>query len=101
MTSNLFYVPSDGVPNIMSDEIHSDRPQFVFHISDGKNHHFFVYVHIGRLIDEARPGAFGVFGHSLGQRFPAFHTGQNQFQIGQSRRNGTGKISLGVMSFEA
>ena len=77
---------------MVDDEVNRDRPQFVFHVADGENREFLVYVHVGGLVDEPLPGALGVFGKALGQGLPALHVGEHQFQVGKDGRRNFRKI---------
>ena len=99
MTSNLFLCPfgwcskyNEWWDTFRSASIH--LPYLGW-----KKPPFFVYVPLVGWLMKPAQVPLNCVGHSLGQRFPAFHTGQSQFQIGQSRRNGTGKISLGGYVF--
>ena len=50
----FFQIFSHGVPDIVRDDIHGDRLEFVFHVAQGKDDEFFVDVHVvGWLMNPA------------------------------------------------
>ena len=77
---------------MVRDDVHRYRLELVLHVAHGKDDEFVVDVHVCRAVDEAGPGALGVFGKAFDQRFGAFHAGQHEFEVGQKRRRDIGEI---------
>src|SRR3989344_2811858 len=76
------------------------RLEDVLHVAHGKDDELFVDIDVGRLVDKARPGAFGVFREPLYQRVAPLQAREHHLKVGQKRRLYLGKVAVDSDVFE-
>src|SRR3990167_11563388 len=78
-----FWITADAVPDIVQNNIHGDRPQIFFEVSDSKNRERIFDVKVGALIEDAGGRTLDKFFQPVCQLFCLwrFHSGQDLVKI--------------------
>jgi len=76
------------------DDVHGDRLQLVFHIAHREDRELLFDVDIGRLVEEPRPGAAGIFREALDERLAPLHAGEHLLEVGEERRLGAAEVGI-------
>lgn len=96
----LFKCSAHHIPDVVHDDVHGDWLELILHVADGENDKLLVNVHVGRLIEKARPGALRVLIEALGQRLASLHPREHQIKVRKQRGGLARKVGVGGDVFE-
>ena len=71
------------VPDVVRDDVHSDRLEVVFHVAHGEHDELLIHVDVGWAVHKARPRTLGVFAQTLYERLAPLHTREHEFEVGK------------------